>query len=241
MKNIFIIGASGGIGKACCKAFLQKGCNVAAVYFKNEASAKELNVFAKNSRLIFIKADITLPEEVENAFNKALGEMGTIDTVVNCAGVSFSGLIQDTTEDVLTYLTDVNIKGTFRVCSHAAKHMVQNHSGSIINISSMWGETGASCEVAYSMTKAAIIGLTKALAKELGPSGVRVNCITPGLIDTPMNSCYSKEELDAIADDTPLCRIGTGEDVASAVLFLAGEETDFITGQVLGVNGGYVI
>ncbi len=241
MKNIFITGASGGIGNACCKAFLQKGCNVAAVYFKNEESVMELNAYAKSSRLVLIKADITLSQEAENAFNKALAEFGSIDTAINCAGVSFSGIIQDTTEDVLTYLTDVNIKGTFRVCAHAAKHMVQNHIGSIINISSMWGEVGASCEAAYSMTKAAIIGLTKALAKELGPSGVRVNCITPGLIDTPMNSCYTKEDLDAIADDTPLCRIGKGDDVASAVLFLAGEDADFITGQVLGVNGGYVI
>ena len=241
MKNIFITGASGGIGKACCKAFLQKGCNVAAIYFKNEDSARELAKDATGSKLLLIKADISSETDTINAFEEAVQAFGTIDTVINCAGVSFGGLIQDTTEDTLSRLTDINIKGTFRVCALASKHMVQNRKGSIINISSMWGEVGASCEVAYSMTKAAVIGLTKALAKEVGPSGVRVNCISPGLIDTPMNSCYTKEDLDAIAEETPLCRIGEGEDIAKAALFLAGDESDFITGQILGVNGGYVI
>ena len=119
--------------------------------------------------------------------------------------------------------------------------MLRHHSGSIVNISSMWGEVGASTEVAYSMTKSAVIGLTKALAKEVGPSGIRVNCVSPGLIDTKMNSCFTQEDLDAICDETPLMRIGTPDDVASAVKYLAGDSAAFITGQILGVNGGYVI
>ncbi len=241
MKNILITGASGGIGKACCKAFLDKGCNVAALYFKNEEGAKELRKYAVNSKLVIIKADITSSEDVKTAFKTAIEEFSTIDTVVNCAGISFSGVIQDTCDDVLERLIDVNIKGTFRVCREAVSHMVKNQRGSIINISSMWGEVGASCETAYSMTKSAVIGLTKALAKETGPSGIRVNCITPGLIDTPMNSSYLKEDLDALVEETPLCRIGKGEDVASAAVFLASEKADFITGQILGVSGGYVI
>ncbi len=241
MKNILITGASGGIGKACCKAFLEKGCNVAALYFKNEEGAKELQKYTANSKPVIIKADITSSEDVKTAFKTAIDSFGSIDTVVNCAGISFAGVIQDTSEDDLSRLIDVNVKGTFYVCREAAKYMVQNHTGSIINISSMWGEVGASCESAYSMTKSAVIGLTKALAKELGPSGIRVNCITPGLIDTPMNSSYTKEDLDALVEETPLCRIGKGEDVASAAVFLASDKADFITGQILGVSGGYVI
>lgn len=241
MKNILITGASGGIGKACCRAFLDKGCNVAALYFKNEEGAKELRKYAVNSKFVTIKADITSSEDVKTAFKTAIEEFSTIDTVVNCAGISFSGVIQDTCDDVLERLIDVNIKGTFRVCREAVSHMVKNQRGSIINISSMWGEVGASCETAYSMTKSAVIGLTKALAKEVGPSGIRVNCITPGLIDTPMNSAYSPDELDAIVEETPIGRIGKGEDVASSALFLASDKADFITGQILGVSGGYVI
>lgn len=241
MKNVFITGASGAIGAACCRAFLSKGCNVAALYLKNEEGAKALQSCAVSSKLVVIRADVTESSQVRSAFQEAKEALGGIDTVVNCAGIAQSSVIQDTTDDALSALVDTNIKGTFYVCREAAGYMVSQHSGSIINISSMWGEVGASCEACYSMTKAAIIGLTKALAKELGPSGIRVNCITPGLIDTPMNSCYLPEELAAIADETPLMRMGTGDDVAGAVLYLAGEESSFITGQILGVNGGYVI
>ncbi len=241
MKNIFITGASGAIGGACCKAFLNAGCNVAAVYFKNQDAAKELCEYEKESKLYIIKADISSPDEVQKAFSEAVSVFGSIDTVVNCAGVALSSLVQDTGEDALSHLVDINVKGTFYVCREAASHMVPDHKGCIINISSMWGEVGASCEAAYSMTKSAVIGLTKALAKELGPSGIRVNCVSPGLIESKMNECYTKEDLDAIAEETPLMRIGTGEDVASAVMYLAGEGADFVTGQVLGVNGGFVI
>ncbi len=241
MKNVLITGASGAIGGACCKSFLEMGCNVAAVYFKNEDAARELFQYSDGAMLVLIKADVSSADDVHNAFETALKELGSIDAVVNCAGVSHSAVVQDTTEDNLAYLVDTNIKGTFYVCREAARHMVQNHKGSIINISSMWGEVGASCEAAYSMTKAAVIGLTKALAKELGPSGIRVNCVSPGLIDSKMNSCYSEDDLNAIAEETPLMRMGKGEDVASAVIYLSGDGADFVTGQVLSVNGGYVI
>lgn len=241
MKSIFITGASGAIGSACCKAFLEKGCNVAAIYNNNESGARKNEQYATTSTYLALKADVTDSKSVKEAFARAVSEFGSIDTVVNCAGISLNALVQDTTDDMLSAIVDTNIKGTFYVCREAVEHMVSNHTGSIVNISSMWGEVGASCESCYSMSKAAVIGLTKALAKEVGPSNVRVNCITPGLIDTPMNDCYSSDDLQLIADETPLMRIGKGEDVANAVLFLSGDDSLFVTGQIIGVNGGYVI
>lgn len=241
MKNIFIAGASGAIGSACCKAFLDKGYRVTATYNKGDDRASELMAYAPEGLLKFVKADITSSEDVMRAFSEGIEFMGDIDTVVNCAGISFSGIIQDTDDKTLSRLVDINIKGAFYVCREAIGHMIGNQSGSIVNISSMWGEVGASCEVAYSMTKSAIIGLTKALAKEVGPSGIRVNCVTPGLIESKMNSCYTSEELATIVEETPLMRMGIGDDVAKAVLYLADSTSSFVTGQILGVNGGYVI
>jgi len=241
MKTVIVTGASGAIGSACCRRFLSEGYNVTACYLSNEAGAKELMSYATRSEIICVKADISDPNDVKKIFDVTFEKFGSVDVVVNNAAISHHGLIQDITPEELSGVIDINIKGTFLMCSHAISHMVKKHSGSIVNISSMWGETGASCEVAYSMSKAAVIGLTKALAKEAGPSGIRVNCVSPGLIDTPMNSCYDREELMAIADETPLMRMGTPSDVADAVAYLSGEGAAFITGQILGVNGGYQI
>jgi len=239
MKNIFITGASGAIGSACCKAFLNMGCSVAAVYFSNREELEKIE--SKDGRLHSIKADIAIAAEVKKAFWEAVDIFGEIDVVINCAGIALDAVIQDTDDEKLSHIIDVNIKGTYNVCREACRHMVTKHNGSIVNIASMWGEVGASCESAYSMTKAAVIGLTKALAKEVGPSGIRVNCVSPGLIDTKMNDCYTKEDLEVLCDDTPLMRMGTPEDVASAVIYLSGEKASFVTGQVLGVNGGYIV
>ena len=161
--------------------------------------------------------------------------------LINNAGVAFNGLITDTEEFDFDKIFDVDLKGVFNCCKSVTPVMVNQKSGKIINISSMWGQVGASCEVAYSAAKAGVIGLTKALAKELAPSGITVNCIAPGLIDTSMNSNISVEDLNAFVEDIPLGRMGTAEDIAETALFLASEGADYITGQVLGVNGGYVM
>lgn len=241
MKTAVVTGASGDIGRACCLKFLEAGYNVAACYNNNQQGAKLISKLFDDSRIIYIKADISKREEAAKIFEHTINAFGRIDVVVNNAAVALKGLIQDVPEEDYRRLIDVNVTGTYNMCSLAVGHMIKNHSGSIVNISSMWGETGASCETVYSMSKAAVIGLTKALAKEVGPSGIRVNCVSPGLIDTAMNSCYTKEDLQMICDETPLMRIGQTDDVAKAVLFLAGDESSFITGQVLGVNGGYNI
>ncbi len=239
MKTVLITGASGGIGGACVKAFLDAGYNVAAVYCNGSIS--NLTGSYPAERLKSIRADLSIEKDVISMFDIAKAEFGSIDAVVSCAGVSSYGLVQDVTEAELMRLLDINIKGSFYVCREAAKHMISSHRGSIVNISSVWGQTGASCEVLYSMTKAAIIGLTKALAKELGPSGIRVNCISPGLIDTKMNSHLTDEDLSTFCEETPLLRMGTPEEVADAAVYLTGDKASFVTGQILGVNGGYLI
>ena len=241
MNTAIVTGASGDIGKEICREFLNKNYNVVACCLNNEASAKELVEEYGKDRVLVIKADISKAEDVKNIYQSTQDTFGSIDVVVNNAAISLHGLVQDATEEELQRIVDINIKGSFFMCREAVKYMIPSHRGSIVNISSMWGEVGASCEVMYSMTKSALIGLTKALAKEVGPSGIRVNCVSPGLIDTKMNSCYTQEDIEAICEETPLMRIGTPLDVAKAVIYLSSGEASFITGQVLGVNGGFVI
>ena len=241
MKTAIVTGASGDIGKEICKKFLAENFCVVACYLNNEAPVTELVAEYGADRVLPVKADVSSAEDVCAIFEKASKTFGNIDVVVNNAAVALKGLIQDTTPEELDSICNINIKGTYLMCSQAVKYMVASHSGSIVNISSMWGEVGASCEVAYSMTKSAVIGLTKALAKEVGLCGIRVNCVSPGLIDTKMNSCYDREDIDAICDETPLMRIGTPCDVSDAVWYLSSDAASFITGQVLGVNGGFVI
>ena len=239
MKTVIITGASGDIGFSSCKAFLQNGYNVVAVY--NSNSVRPLEEYAKNSKVLYVKADVSKKQDVKNLFCTAYESFGSIDVVINNAAISLTGVFQNMTEEELNKIIDVNIKGVFYVSQIASEYMIKEKNGSIINISSMWGEVGASCEAAYSMTKSAVIGLTKALSKELGPSNIRVNCVSPGFIDTKMNAAYTKEDISAICEDTPLMRIGKPEEVADALIFLADSKASFITGQVLGVNGGYVI
>ena len=240
-KTAVITGGSGDIGKECCKKLFESGYNIVFGYLNNVKEADELCKILGSDRCKAVKSDISNAQQAKKLVEAAIEKFGGIDVLVNNAAVSKSNIFQDVSCEELEEIININIKGAFYVTQEAVKYMLKDHKGSIINISSMWGETGASMEVAYSMTKAAIIGFTKALAKEVGPSGIRVNCITPGLIDTKMNSCYTKEDLDAVIYETPLCRIGNTQDVANAVDFLAGEKSSFVTGQIIGINGGYVI
>ena len=184
-----------------------------------------------------LPAELAGRAAVEELFRLA----GPVDVLVNNAGIAQQKLFTDVTEEDWRRVFAVDVDGVFRCCQCALPHMIHEKAGSIVNISSMWGQVGASCEVAYSAAKAAVIGLTKALAQELGPSHIRVNCVCPGVIDTEMNAALGADTMDALREETPLGRIGAPEDVAAAVSFLAGEESSFVTGQILGVNGGFVI
>lgn len=231
MKTVLITGGVRGIGKSIALAFLKKGYRVCVTYSKDEENAK----LAKESGLEVYKADVSLEKDVVALF----GEIGRVDVLVNNAGVSLIKQIQDVSFEEYNNLMSVNVGGVFLCTREAAKGMIDRQEGLIVNISSVWGEVGGSCESVYSASKAALIGFTKALAKELGWSGVRVNCISPGVIDTPMNAHFSKEEILSLKEEIPMGRIGSGEDVAKAVLYL--EENDYVTGIDLPVNGGFSI
>ncbi len=223
MKKVLITGGATGIGKATAQLFLEKGYDVYITYNKTLPDFDGVTA---------IKCDISNVEDIKNLFSN----FKSLDVLVNNAGVSIIKMINDITEEDYNYLMDVNSKAVYFCSKEAVSLMLKNHSGAIINISSMWGEVGASCETLYSMSKAGVIGLTKALAKELAPSGVTVNCVSPGIIDTRMNSDFSKEEL---AEEVPLERLGQPLDIAKAVLFFA--ENNYITGQDLSVSGGIII
>lgn len=244
MKNVLITGASGGIGRAAAVAFAAKGYQVAIHYRSDIEGAEKTRQRCKNAgkgRIFVFQADISKETDVSYMFDRIQAEMGSLDILINNAGIADFGLVQDMSEEDWDRLFAVNCKGVF-FCSRAAvPMMLKKKTGSIVNIGSMWGERGASCETAYSASKAAVSGFTKALAKELAPSGIRVNCVAPGLIDTGMNRRLTREELVSFAEDTPLGRIGTPEEVAKAIVFLAEEDSSFITGQVLAVDGGVTI
>lgn len=238
MKTVLITGGSRGIGEAMVELFSERGYSVAFTYKNSDALARELS--AKTGALA-IKADSALEEDVLKAVDTVHEKLGMIEILINNAAVSSFSLFSDIAVSDWRSMFSVNVDGAFLYTKAALSDMIKNHKGRIINISSMWGVTGSSCEVCYSATKAALIGMTKALAKEVGPSGITVNCIAPGVIDTDMNSMLSKEDLEALVDETPLMRIGSAREVAEAALFLSGDGASFITGQVLGVNGGFVI
>lgn len=223
MKKVLVTGGATGIGKAIALLFVEKGYDVYITYNKT---------LPDYSGVTAIKCDLSNINDIENLFSN----FNSIDVLVNNAGVSIIKMINDITENDYEALMNVNSKAVYFCSKHAASLMVKNHSGAIVNISSMWGEAGASCETLYSMSKAGVIGLTKALAKELAPSNVTVNCVSPGIIDTRMNSGFSKEEL---IEEVPLERLGEPIDIAKAVLFFA--ENNYITGQNLSVSGGTII
>ncbi len=244
MRRVAVItGGTRGIGWACAQAFARSGWTALLLWNSREETAREREAALRGEGLdaAALRCDVSDAAQVRQVFAEIEGRWHHVDALVNCAGIAHIGLFQDTDEETWRRIMAVNLDGAYRCARAVLPGMISRRSGSIIQIASMWGEVGASCEVAYSASKAGLIGLTKALAKEVGPSGVRVNCVSPGVIDTEMNAELSPEALRELAEETPLGRIGTPEDVARAVLFLAGEDSAFITGQVIGVSGGLVV
>lgn len=238
MKKILITGGSRGIGRACAELFSKEGYKVVFIYRNNDNAAKECE---KKFKAIGLKGDLSIPSECDRLWNEAMEILDGIDVLINNAGLSLIGLCTETTVSDWKNVIDTNLSSAFHMSRKAAEIMINKKSGCIINIGSVWGRCGASCEVAYSASKAGIRGLTLSLAKELGPSNIRVNCIEPGVIDTDMNTSISNEIMCSLKDDTPLCRIGSPNDIAQAALFLASENASFITGQILGVDGGFAL
>lgn len=243
MKYALITGASGGIGAATARAFAQAGYGVAIHAHRNvdklHALSQELS--ALSVPVLEVCADLSDPVQAKNMVDNVLENFCQLDILVCCSGLSHVGLVTDIDPQQWKTLFGVNVDGMHYCCQAVLPHMVHRKEGCILTISSMWGQVGASCEVAYSATKGAVIAYTKALAQEVGPSNIRVNCIAPGVIATEMNAHLSSEDLAALADETPLGRIGTPEECAACALFLASEGASFVTGQVLAPNGGLVI
>lgn len=229
-----ITGASGDIGAACARALYEKGMRVVLCY---NSSADRAAALAEELGCDAFRADVSDPRQVDELFSVA----GAVDVLVTAAGIGLDAAVTDTTDDAWRRVFAVNCDGTFYCCRRAIPRMLRQGWGRIITVSSIWGMVGASMESTYSASKAAVIGFTKALAKELGPSGITANCVAPGVIDTRMIAYHGQETLDALRYDTPLGRLGKPEDVAAAVAWLASEEAGFTTGQVISPNGGFVI
>lgn len=238
MKRVLITGGSGGIGSACVEKFAEEGHAVVFTCRKNREAAALLS---ERTGAGFVVCDLTDPAGTNRAVAETIDRLGGIDILINAAGIAEIKLFTDLSEEDWDHMLNTNLTAVFRVTRAVAPLMIAAHRGAIVNIGSMWGKTGASCEVHYSSAKAGLEGFTKALAKELGPSGITVNCVEPGVIDTPMNALLGDDTLRALADETPLCRLGTPRDVAEAVFFLASEKASFITGQILGVDGGFAV
>ncbi len=238
-----ITGASRGIGAACARRFAHSGYSVAILYRSRADLAEALvqELISEGQDAFCLQADVADRAQAFAAAEEVLRRYRRIDVLVNNAAIAQQKLFTDITEEEWDRMFAVNVKGAFNMTQAALPGMISRRSGSIVNISSMWGQVGASCEVHYSASKAALIGMTQALAKEVGPSGVRVNCIAPGVIETDMNAHLDEEILAALSEETPLMRIGAPDEVARAALYLCSDGASFITGQVLGVNGGFII
>ena len=246
MKNpdtVIITGASKGIGKAMAILFAGEGYNVVINYRHSENDATMLysELSARNLSVELFRADIAKREEVDSMVDFCLERFAGVDILINNAGISQSKLFTEIKDRDWEDMLNINLKGVFNCTQSVLRYMLPRKRGKIINVSSIWGIVGASCEVHYSAAKAGVIGLTKALAKELGPSNIQVNCIAPGIVKTGMLDAYSPEELHDLKNATPLMRLGRPEDIAACALFLASPEADFITGQVISPNGGFVI
>lgn len=242
-RTALITGASRGIGAACAAALASHGWQVAINYNTGEKPAAELaeKISAGGGACFTVKANVADAAEVRRMISLTEARFGTIDLLVNNAGIAQQKLFTALTEDDWDAMFDVNVKGMFLCSQGAARGMIAAHGGCIINIGSIWGLCGGSCEVHYSASKAAVTGFTKALAKELAPSGIRVNCIAPGVIATEMNAALPPDTLETLREETPLGVIGKPDDIASLVCFLASESANFITGQIISPNGGFLI
>ena len=237
MRTALIIGGSRGIGAETVRAFARDGWQTAFTYRESVDAAHALT---KETGASGYRCDVRVEQDVLSMAAQVSGRFPHLDALICNAGTSWTGLLQDMTATEWDDLFAVHVRGAFLATRAFLPGMISRKSGSILYMSSIWGQVGASCEAAYSACKAALIGLTKALAKEVGPSGIRVNCLCPGVIETDMLRAYSAEDLNALREDTPLGRLGTPRDVAGAALFLSGPAASFITGQALGVNGGFV-
>lgn len=240
-KTVLITGASRGIGRACALRFAESGYSVAANYLQNDTAALSLKaeIEALGGECELYKSDVADSYQVKETVESVKRRFGRIDVLINNAGIAQQKFFDEITDEDFDRMFAVNTKGCFNFSREVSRIMLHAHSGRIINIASMWGTIGASMETHYSASKAAVIGLTKALAKELGPSGITVNCIAPGLIDTEMNACHSRETIEELVESTPMMRIGTPDDVAHLAVFLASDKAGFITAQTIGVDGGF--
>lgn len=232
MSHILVTGGSRGIGKAICSLFYSKGWKVSYIYNLTEPA---------DDGMLAIKCDVRDPDSVKNAVAKAEDTNGSIDVLVSNSGISVTGLATDFDFDDYHNVMDTNFGGFFNTTGAVIPSMVHNHKGVIIAVSSMWGQAGASCEALYSASKGAVDSYVKSLAKELGPSGIRVNAVSPGVINTDMMAGYSADDKRELVGETPLGRLGTPEDIADTVYFLTTSQASFITGQIIGVNGGFLI
>lgn len=242
-KTVLVTGGAKGIGASVCRKLAQDGYNIAVCYNTSELKAQELKdeLLAFNVDVEIFKVDVSKSAEVFELFENFDRRFGSLYALVNNSGVAEQALFTDITDEMWKKMIDTNLSGAFYCSREAVKRMVKSKEGKIVNITSMWGQVGASMEVHYSASKAGLIGMTKALAKEVGLSGITVNAVSPGVVKTDMISEFSAIDLEALKDDTPLNKIGEPIDVANAVSFLISSGADFITGQVLGVNGGFVI
>lgn len=242
-KTVLVTGGSRGIGAAVCERFAQEGWKVAVNYNRSKEQAEALakQLVARGCDAYAVRADVSDRVQVDQMVKDVTERFGKINVLVNNAGIAQQKLFSDITDSDWNTMFDVNVKGIYNCCQAVLPGMIHSKSGAIINVSSMWGITGASCEVHYSAAKAAVIGFTKALAKEVGLSGIRVNCVAPGVVATDMNQNLTQQTLNELKEETPLGLIGTPEDIANCIWFLAGEESRFMTGQVISPNGGLVI
>lgn len=242
-KTVLITGASRGIGRACALAFAQAGWNVAINYMTNREKATELlnEITQQGGNGITVNADVSSPVETARMFDTVIAHFGNIDACVNNAGIAQKKLFIDITPEELDNMLNNNLKSIFYCCQQAVRHMMWKRNGCIINVSSIWGMCGGAGEAHYSAAKAGVIGLTKALAKEAGQCGIRVNCVSPGVINTDMNAALDNQDKEALVAQTPLSRLGEASEVASLILYLASDQAGFITGQVISPNGGLII
>ncbi len=238
MANVLISGGSRGIGAALVRLFSKEGHKVAFVYNKSDDKAQALS---GETGACKIKGDVSGFDNCQSLFSSAEAEIGDIDVLVNCAGISMIAQLCDTTAEMWNKVINTNLTGAFAMSKAASVSMVKRKSGCIVNVGSIWGKVGASCESAYSASKSALRAMTMAHAKELAPSGIRVNCVEPGVIDTEMNSCFSREELDSLCGEIPLERLGRAEEVAELIYFLASDRAAYITGQIIGIDGGFCL